>query len=123
MRKYRYTPLIIVLALVLAVVSFAFANTNTVPNSVAGDGSGTISGVTVSNIHYTLSANFVNITAVNFDVAPAMVDPTTATVRVSFDGGTTWSNACTSADGTAWACTITPVTVLSATNLRVVTAD
>ncbi len=40
MRKFKYSPIVFVLALMLAVVSYGFAATNTVPESYAGEGDG-----------------------------------------------------------------------------------
>ncbi len=47
---------ILVVAAALATGAYAFTATNTVPDSNAGSGSGTISGYTVSGIAYTLNA-------------------------------------------------------------------
>ena len=60
---------ILVVAAALATGAYAFTATNTVPDSQAGSGSGTISGYTVSAIAYQLNtttpSNDVMITAVN----------------------------------------------------------
>jgi hypothetical protein len=47
---------VIVIAIVLAVSAYAFADANTVPATKAGDGAGVISGYTVSNVVYNLNA-------------------------------------------------------------------
>ena len=47
---------ILVVAAALATGAYAFTATNTVPDSSAGSGSGTISGYTVSAIAYQLNA-------------------------------------------------------------------
>lgn len=53
-RKLAGTVLLTVL---FAVAAYAFTATNTVPASKAGDGSGAISGYTVSSVAYTLRAS------------------------------------------------------------------
>ncbi len=108
---------------IVAVSALGFAATNTVPASNAGDGSGTVSGYTISNIHYNLNAtNPSTANGVTFDTAPSV--PATGTVHVSFDGGTTWSPAC-SVSGATVTCTFsTPQPIgASFTSLRVVAAQ
>jgi len=106
------------LALLVAVSAYAFTATNTVPASSAGEGSGTISGFTVSAIHYTLdAANPANVTGVSFTLAPAPASG--ATVRAALNSGAYVS--CTVTSGT-WSCPVTG-SVLGATSLKVVAAD
>lgn len=55
----------------VAAGGFAFLASNSVPTSYAGEGSSSVSGYTVSNIHYTTvpddeSAGYTQITAVTF---------------------------------------------------------
>lgn len=45
------------LALVLTTAAYGFAAANTVPDSKAGDGTGAVSGYTVSNVTYYLEAS------------------------------------------------------------------
>lgn len=107
---------------IVAVSALGFAATNTVPASNAGDGSGSVSGYTVSNIHYNLNAtNPANADSVTFDISPALAAGGTA--RISFDGGTTWSNNCTGT--TNLTCTFpSPQPIGSGfTSLRVVAAQ
>ena len=47
----------LVIALILAASIYGFAAANTVPGTSAGDGSGAISGYTVSNIVYGLNSD------------------------------------------------------------------
>ena len=71
-RRRRRTAVIIAVAAALAFAAYAFTAANTVPSSKAGDGSGTISGYTVSNIAYTLDAtNAANIESVAFTLDAA----------------------------------------------------
>ncbi len=105
---------IALVAFVFAGIATAFAAANTVPASYAGDGSGTISGYTVSNIQYTLNAaNPANIDAVSFTL-----DAAAGTVRIQLNGSTWYS--CSNTGGNNWSCTTTGETVQGATSLRVV---
>ena len=81
-------------ALIFATAAYGFAASNTVPTSNAGDGSGTISGYTVSAVHYTLNAtNPANIDTVTFTVAPAI--PATGSVVVKLVSSGTTFKTCT----------------------------
>ena len=82
----------------LAVLTYGFANSNTVDPSNAGDGGAAISGFTVTNVHYDLNAsNPSTIDNVSFTLNPAL--PVGGASRISLDGGTNWlaTNACTGA--------------------------
>jgi hypothetical protein len=118
----RYLPALM-LILILVASAFAFADSNFVPESGAGDGDGDISGYTVSNIDYTLNANPTLIDTVEFDIDPTAGAQAPDVVKVQFNNAGSWYD-----------CTVTPghadcdvrsgsVTVLSATNLRVVAAE
>ena len=67
---------ILVVAAALATGAYAFTATNTVPDSSAGSGSGTISGYTVSAIAYQLNAT-----------TPSDIDSMTFTLNASRDDG------------------------------------
>lgn len=114
--KRRYV-LAALLATVVATAGFAFAAANTVPDSNAGEGSGTISGFTVGSIRYTLDSNNpANITAVSFTLTP---NPAAgATVRATLNNGT----YVTCSGSGPYSCAVTG-TVLAATSLKVVAAD
>lgn len=104
---------------VVAAASYGFAASNTVPASRAGDGSAAVSGYTVTNVHYTLnSINPQQLAAITFTISPAV--PASGTIRVSTDGGATWTAPCTT--GTSITCTST-ASVASITGLRVVAAQ
>lgn len=112
--------LVTLLLFVLAGATYAFAATNSVDDTYAGDGSGTITGFNVTNIEYEVSGE--NISSVTFDVT-AQGDPTVTAgvVQVSFDDGTNWETDCTINSGVNWTCDIDPtVTVLEAVSLRVI---
>jgi hypothetical protein len=103
--------------------SYAFTAANTVPTSKAGDGSGAVSGYTVTNVHYTLNGTDPSkIDAVGFTLSAAVA--TGGTLKITLDGGTNWFS-CT-VNTTTPSCTTTGAgqpTVLAAANLRVVAAD
>ena len=62
MRRFTATRLIVALAAAAAITggAYAFTAANTVPATNAGSGSGTVSGYTVSNIHYSLNTTTPN---------------------------------------------------------------
>ena len=66
---------------IVAAATLGFAASNTVDPSNAGDGSGAVSGYTVTNIHYTLGANPATTSQVSFDVTPAF--SSTGTMKVT----------------------------------------
>lgn len=120
MFRFRSSKLFVVVlvVLVLATSAYAFAATNTVPASRAGEGSGAISGYTVSNIVYTFdTANPSNLTQVAFDL-----DAAAATVKVSLTAAGTLQS-CANPSTTHWTCALTGVTVTSASSLRVVASE
>ena len=94
-------------ALLIASMTFAFAAGNTMPAApLAGDGSSTISGYTVSNIAYSLdTSNPANITAVNFTLSAAATS-----VRASLGGATI---ACNPAGVNTWTCPVTSTVTLA----------
>ena len=122
----RYLPAL-VLILVLVASAFAFAAANVVPESGAGDGSGTISGYTVSNIDYTLNADPTLVDTVDFDIDPTT--PSTANVpdvvKIQFNNAGTWYDCDAMTTPGHATCDVSSgsITVLSATNLRVVAAE
>lgn len=115
--------LAILLALLLTAAVYGFAAANTVPPSYAGDGDNSVSGYTVSNVHYNLDpANPYLVSSVDFTL-----DASASSVYAAVGDSTmtwTWSNACTdtsSGAGTSWNCAFsTPPTVQSIYYLRVV---
>ncbi|HET7143237.1 MAG TPA: hypothetical protein VFI68_04375 [Anaerolineales bacterium] len=110
--------IVVLVVLVLATSAYAFAATNTVPASRAGEGSGAISGYTVSNIVYTFdTSNPSDLTNVAFSL-----DAAAATVKVSLTAAGTLQ-ACTNPSGNNWTCALTGVTVTGASSLRVVASQ
>ena len=63
---------VLLLAVAVMAAAYGFAATNTVPDTRAGDGAGTINGYTVSNVVYTLNAsNPQQLDRVEFDLNAA----------------------------------------------------
>jgi hypothetical protein len=84
------TILLVIILLILAAAAYGFAATNTVNDSYAGDGSGTVNGFTVSNIHYTLdtsAAPNIYVGAVEFDLAGPAVLGANASALVQLSSG------------------------------------
>lgn len=113
--------ILIVLALagLLAVAAFALAAANTVPGTRAGDGNGTISGYTVTNVSYNLNAvnpSLVSTYEFDLDAAATTVKAKLITAQVTYDNCTGLVNH--------WTCT-PPVgtTVASIDQLRVIAAQ
>lgn len=107
----------VLMVLVFATAAFAFAATNTVPASYAGEGASTTSGYTVSNVVYNLNATTPsNIDSVAFTLNAAAG---TAKIRVVTTGS---YYSCTNPSGFNWTCnTTSPQTTVSAADeLRVV---
>ena len=82
--------LVIVLVVLAATGAYVFTASNTVPNTNAGSGSGTISGYTISGVAYNLnSSNPNNIDTVTFTIAPT----TAGTVKIQVVNGGAWYSA------------------------------
>lgn len=110
---------VVLVVLVFATAAYAFAASNTVPSSYAGEGSATISGYTVTNLVYTLNAtNASNIDAVSFTLNAAATN-----VKASLVAGTYYN--CTNTSGNNWSCTTTApqATVAAATTLNIIARD
>lgn len=98
--------------------AYAFTAANTVPNSNAGSGAGTVSGYTVTNVHYALNATTpVNIDSLTFTVNPVI--PNTGTGKVIVQA------ALTSGGPSTYTCTTNTAgdTVTCATTTPQLTAD
>jgi hypothetical protein len=126
MFKLRSSKLFVALLIVviLATSAYAFAASNTVPTSRAGEGEAVIGGYVVSAVTYTYStANPSQIATVSFTIAPAA-----GKASVSLVSGVTGTlQSCTGTVGTGpytgFTCNITGVGVLGANMLRVVASD
>ena len=119
---YRLAAITLCIAAVVA-ISQALAAANTVPATYAGDGSGTISGYTVSSVVYTLNGtNPQNLDQVDFNVDVAPQAGSTMKIKL-VAAGSTWYT-CTNVT-TALTCVTTApqATTAAADELRVVIAD
>jgi len=107
----------VVTVVVVAGGSYAFTASNTVPTTQAGQGTGTVSGYTVSSVAYTLNGtNPGNIDAVTFTISPASA----TTVKAQLASGGTWYS-CTNSSGSVSCATTSPqMTVATAATLNVV---
>lgn len=103
---------------VVAMGAHAFTASNTVPDTKAGVGAGTISGYAVTDVAYTFSADGTDITGVGFNL-----DGLADTVQVKLFAGDTWHSCTpgTTAANAKYAATCTGFTVAnaSATELSV----
>ena len=116
-RVRRRTVLVVALAAALALATYAFTASNTVPGTKAGKGEGAISGYTVSGLAYSLSAaNPANIDSVAFTL-----DASATTVKVKVVQSSSTYTDCAVSGGTSVTCDFSPdVAVLSADELSVV---
>jgi hypothetical protein len=119
-----------VVALAVSGSAYAYTASNTVPNSTSGSGTGTVSGYTVTNVHYNLNATTpANIDSLTFTVSPVV--PSTGTGKVLVQallssGGPTTYTCTTNTTGDTVTCpTITPsqLTADKLTSLTVVAAQ
>jgi hypothetical protein len=124
MKKSFKWVMVLLMVLVLMVAAYAFAASNTVPDSYAGDGEGAVSGYTVSSITYGLDATDPStITSVTFTLdAAAGTGKVHAQLADATKATTAWSTGCT-ASGMTWTCSFTGFDVLDAYFLRVVAAQ
>ena len=100
--KVGRTPLRLVVAIGIAAIlgtgAYAFTASNTVPNTTAGSGQGTVSGYTITGIHYTLNTTTpANIDSLTFTVSPVI--PSTGGGKVIVQA------ALTSGGPTTYTCT------------------
>lgn len=100
-------------AAMIATSGFAFMATNSVPDSYAGTGDGTISGYQVSNIHYGTAAKWPGgayLKSVSFDLNhAATADNVGAYVFVNYKGQPSrWTDCqATNTSNTSFKCTQT----------------
>ena len=107
----------------LGTATYALTAANTVPGARAGDGSGAISGYTVSNVQYAVnSTNPQNIDSVSFtlDTAPGAGSITKVQLAPA---GSWYSCTASGADMTCPTTAPTQATVAAASDLRVVSVQ
>ena len=101
----------LVVAGAIAGGAYAFTASNTVPNSTAGSGSGTVSGYTVSALHYGLNTTTPNnIDSLTFTVSPVIPSTSTGKVIVQAtltSGGPSTYTCSTNAAGETVTCNTT----------------
>lgn len=110
-----FSPIRVVVALVAAAAiaggAYAFTAANTVPSSNAGAGSGTVSGYTVTNLHYSLDATTpANIDSLTFNVSPVISSTGSGKVIVQASmtsGGPNTYTCTTNTAGDTVTCTTT----------------
>lgn len=107
---------LVVMVLAMSGFTYAFAATNTVPATNAGDGAEDISGYVITDVTYTLAADPTTIASVSFTISPSAGF---VTIRL-VDGSASWYSCNT---GTAITCTTNGATVLAADLLQVVATD
>ena len=116
--KFRYRILaLLVLAVILSAATYGFAAANNVPAGVAGEGSGAISGYTVSSVNYFLKSS----DPTEFDHVTFTLDANASDVYAGIGNGTIiyWTS-CTGGP-TDFSCDLSAATVgvAGATTLHV----
>ena len=105
MKSPRRLAAVAVFAIV-AMSAFGFAATNAVPDSVAGDGAGDVSGITVTDIDWVLdTANPAAVTAVNLQFTGTPGNNFRVTLRDGANLVVASTTSCTVVAGLA-SCTI-----------------
>lgn len=112
-----------VVAAVLVGVGLTYTAANTVPDSKAGDGQGTITGYNVASVHYVLNTTDPSkVDSVTFSLDSAPVAGSKIQVRVESTGSTWYT--CTNTGVNVTCITTTPqATAATANQLRVVVAQ
>ncbi len=133
MRVNKKQKITIVIALLVALVVgggvYAFTASNTVPTTTAGSGSGSVSGYTVSNLHYNLNATApANIDSLTFTITPAVPSTGSGKVVISAalsSGGPNTYTCTTDTAGTTVTCPTTSpqLTAATLTSVTVVAAQ
>ena len=103
----------------ISVTAYAFAASNTVPATKAGDGVGTVSGYTVTGVAYTLNATDPStLDSVEFDLGAAAATGQVKAQLVATTGS--WYTCTEVGVTTVWTCDTTGLTASSIDQLRVV---
>jgi hypothetical protein len=111
----------VLLVLVLMTAAFAFAASNTVPVTRAGEGYSTTAGYTVSAVVYNLNATTPsNIDSVTFTLNAAASSVKIRLVTTGSYYTCTTTNAPTN---TNWSCNTSGATVAAADELRVIASE
>ena len=119
----------VIAALAIGGGAYAFTASNTVPATIAGSGSGVVSGYTVTNLHYGLNATTPgNIDSLTFTISPSIPSTSSGKVVVSAAlsvGGPTTYNCTTDTAGATVTCATTSpqLTAALVTGVTVVAAQ
>ena len=116
-RVYKYVLILIIVG-VIAAVATALAASNTVPAGNAGEGAGTVSGFTVTSVHYNLNATDPN----NIDAVTFTISPAANTVKIQLVTGGAWYS-CSGTTSISCATTSPQAAVNPVNNLDVVAAQ
>ena len=109
-------------ALAMVGAGYAYTASNTVPNTNAGDGAGTITGYVVSSVKYNLNAsNPQNLDSVTFNLDSTPAAGSTLKAQLASSGS--WYSCTNVAAAVTCATTSPQATVAAATQLRVVVAQ
>ncbi len=117
---FKNFKVLFVLFVIVAIsaAAYAFAASNTVPATKAGDGSGVVSGYTVTGVVYTLNGTDPStLDSVSFDLGAAATQ-----VQAQLVASGSWYT-CALDTGTVWECDTTGLTVSTIDQLRVVAAS
>ena len=111
------------MAMAIVAVIYASTASNTVPNSKAGEGEGTITGYDVSSVHYELNGSDPSkIDSVTFTLDS--VPPAGSTVKVKLQASAaTWYSCSADAASVVCATNSPQATVVAADQLTVVVAQ
>lgn len=110
----------VVLVGAIGVGGMAFTASNTVPESKAGDGAGTVTGYVVSSVHYALNGtNPSNVDSVTYSLDSTPVAGSTIKTKL----GGSWYTCTNVATAVTCATTSPQATVQPITSLQVVIAD
>ncbi len=121
-RMVRAVALGVVTMVVVGSV-FAYTASNTVPATRAGEGASSVSGYTVSNVHYNTNASDpTKIDSVTFDLDTAPAAGSTVKVRL-VAGGATWYTCSNVATAVTCATTAPQATVATANELSLVVSQ
>lgn len=104
----------------LALGSYAFTASNTVPATKAGQGTGTVSGYSATGVSYTLNGTTPeSIDAVSFTISPV----TTNAVKIQLASGGAWYSCDNTAGAVTCDTTSPQATVTNASTLEVVASQ
>lgn len=130
-RRTRRLSALLILALVLSAGTYAFAAANTVADSDAGDGDGTVLGYNVTNIRYEIDDSDGDPSTVDADGDPTTVDAVSFDLDKAADevfaqyNGAGSFYSCTNPAAFSWVCnsSASAQTVVALTTLKVISAN